>query len=47
MKAELQTMQTMLALEGVLFTSDGLIANYAAVIAKGDEKLNGYMQSYQ
>ena len=47
MKAELQTMQTMLALEGVLFTSDGLIANYAAVMAKGNEKLNGYMQSYQ
>ena len=47
MKAELQTMQTMLALEGVLFTSDGLIANYAAVMAKGDEKLKGYMQSYQ
>jgi hypothetical protein len=33
MKGELQTMQAMLALQGVMFSEDGLIANYAEIAA--------------
>ena len=47
MKNELQTMQAMLALQGVLFSSDGLIANYAEIASQGNEKLTSYLQSYQ
>lgn len=47
MKAELQVMQQMLAMQGVMFDSDGLIANYATVFAQGNDKVNNYMKSYQ
>ena len=47
MKAELQAMQGILAMQGVMFNSDGLIANYADAFANADEKTKGYLQAYQ
>lgn len=47
MKAELSAMQSMLAMQGVIFDSNGLISNYAQAYANMDDKTRSYMQSYQ
>ena len=47
MQSQVKAAQALLAIQGVTFDSTGLISNYASIFAKGNDKLNGYLQTYQ